>query len=289
MNDYKDYIINKLLEPDQYVNSYVAYLDMLGFKELCFSKKLNCAEIKAVFNDAELLNIKFNNQFSAIVVPENIIHNSTFTIMSDSIVISAPATDAGLLFVLYQCSFLQNLLLNQKVLLRGGIAKGEFFKCENIMFGPALIQAYVIESSIAIYPRVVIDESIISDLTQRGAFAERNIDYYTREYEKPDYDAYSLPDHDDFMQIEILLNKSVEDSLYYVHYFNVLEMLRLKHNERMKKTIESTIEEGLTHKSEKVRLKYNWLDEYYRTCLQKSQLEVAHLTPDDIQEMADEI
>lgn len=287
MKSSNGFIREKILEPDEYVNSYVAYLDMLGFKELCSSKKLSCAEIKAVFNENELLNIKYNEQFSHLVVSENTILNSTFTIMSDSIVISAPGNDDGLLFVLYQSSFIQNLLLKHKILLRGGIAKGDFFKCKNIMFGPAMIEAYGIESSIAIYPRVVLAENVINDIKQRGALAKKCVQDYIKKYIKTDESICSANQNDIFTKIEFLIKQDAEDSQYYVHFFNSLEMLKLKHNNELKRTIDSVIEKGLIHENERVRLKYQWLNEYYQDCLHSFPLVMPRFSPDGIQNIAD--
>lgn len=51
------------------------------------------------------------------------------------------------------------------VLIRGGITKGKIYAGDNFIYGPALIRAYEIESEIAIYPRLVIDKLLISELT----------------------------------------------------------------------------------------------------------------------------
>ncbi len=43
----REYIKKKLKEPNSYQKCYVAFLDLLGFKELC-KNRLGCAEIKAI-------------------------------------------------------------------------------------------------------------------------------------------------------------------------------------------------------------------------------------------------
>lgn len=50
------------------------------------------------------------------------------------------------------------------VLVRGGITIGELFMDNVMVWGAALLRAYKIEDSLAIYPRVVIDTAIISEL-----------------------------------------------------------------------------------------------------------------------------
>ncbi len=271
MNDINKFMENTLSEPSDYINSYVAFLDMLGFKEACGKKTLSCSEIKAIFNDIELLKMQYDGGFSGMVIPADVRKNTTFTIMSDSIVISAPDNDDGLLFILYLCSFIQNLLLKNKVLLRGGIARGEFFKCRSVMFGPALVEAYNIESSLAIYPRIVLAESIVKGLNDRGAFAKKNVQDYIKKYinSQTGESLGESTDHKDFTQIELLTKRSAEDSLYYVHYFNPLEMLKLRHDEISRNIINTVIKNGLAHHNEKIKLKYQWLDEYYQSCIKR--------------------
>lgn len=49
-------------------------------------------------------------------------------------------------------------------LLRGAIVYGKLIHINNTIFGPALINAYEKERTIAKYPRVIIDDVIVSDL-----------------------------------------------------------------------------------------------------------------------------
>ena len=66
-------------------------------------------------------------------------------------------------------------------------------------------------------------------------------------------------------------------------------MLQLKHDDNAKRTIDSVIKEGLTHRSEKVRLKYHWLDEYYRDCLRRFPFVMPPFSPEEIQNVANAI
>lgn len=53
-------------------------------------------------------------------------------------------------------------------LIRGGITIGNFYIDDVIIWGSALLRAYELENTIANYPRIVIDSSIISELRQYG-------------------------------------------------------------------------------------------------------------------------
>ena len=266
MDDFQmEYIKEKLAEPSNYLKRYVAFLDMLGFKELCALKKMDCAEIKYVFNDIEFLKLKYDEGLSKIVVPSKIREKTDFAIMSDSMVISAPENKDGLLFILYLCSCIQSMLLQCGILLRGGITGGEFYKLDSIMFGPALISAYQIESTIAVYPRIVVSREIIDSLKREGVFEKRDRGYYRRKYRSQNAEQYQ--DDGVNTQIELLLKQSTEDSFYYVNYFNAVKMTTMTQSEKEK--IHTIVAKGLKHKKEGVRMKYQWLAEYYQ-CSQNS-------------------
>ena len=49
-------------------------------------------------------------------------------------------------------------------LLRGGIAIGEFFINDTIVWGSALLRAYELENTIANYPRITIDYTVLSEI-----------------------------------------------------------------------------------------------------------------------------
>ena len=276
------FIQEKLSEPNNYKNRYVAFLDILGFQNLCGigsgmqndDKLLKCCEIKATFNDLELLKLDYDEGLSKLISSKEIRDDTTFTIMSDSIVISAPNNNGGLIFILYLCDKIQMMLLSQGILLRGGIAEGEFFQLNNIMFGPALNEAHSIESKQAIYPRIVIANSIIDDLKNKGMFISladcKSIDDYMHKKHLNKYinkhkDISDKRVSDCDSQIEFFIKQS-EDSLYFVNYFNSFELMKIIHSPMVEK-IKSTISNGLANPREDIRMKYMWLESYYNTSI----------------------
>ncbi|MBR3095873.1 MAG: hypothetical protein IKH12_09815 [Clostridia bacterium] len=264
----RQFIENKLSEPHEYSDRYVAFLDMLGFSDMCGNKKMDCFEIKAVYNDIELLKLKYDI-FAGVVISDEIRNGTDFTFMSDSIIISAPHSDPGLLFILYLCSFIQNMLLQQGILLRGGIADGEFFKLDSIMFGPALISAYTIESKTAIYPRIVLSGRIIDELKIKGLFKKKTVeDYIARSQRETEKGEYIESVDDVYTQIETLIKQSSEDAYYFVNHFNLMEMLILSQNQAKKEKVNLIIKNGLSQKSDRIKQKYQWLENYYNSSLE---------------------
>jgi hypothetical protein len=83
---------------------------------------------------------------------------STF---SDNVVISSiPHRDVTPYF-LREMATLQLMTMSLGFLMRGGITVGDIIHDEEVVFGPALIRAHELESKIAVYPRIVVDEQVL--------------------------------------------------------------------------------------------------------------------------------
>src|SRR4029077_13762190 len=74
---------------------------------------------------------------------------------------------------IYYLSEMQLSMALDGILIRGAICVGDLFaeSEESIVFGPALVKAYRLESEYAIYPRIVIDRDVIWDAEERGYIA----------------------------------------------------------------------------------------------------------------------
>ncbi|MFW2598909.1 hypothetical protein ACN9JZ_05210 [Aliarcobacter butzleri] len=149
----------------KYTNSFVAFLDVLGFKNLVFSSK---AESK------EKLNIYFNVVERAIEYLKGIREKIEigYIVISDSIILTIPQSEnndekiENLRQLCIAVGFLQVTLSVEDIWLRGAISSGEtyFDKTNNQIIGPAYINAYLLEENLAKYPRVILDNKIIKEL-----------------------------------------------------------------------------------------------------------------------------
>jgi len=77
---------------------------------------------------------------------------------SDSIILSQRGKMVGPLFI--SVAQLAMALLNLGVLVRGGIAQGLLYHDADVVFGPALIQAYHLESKCAKFPRILVSKGV---------------------------------------------------------------------------------------------------------------------------------
>lgn len=255
------FIEEKLAEPDEYRIRYVAFLDLLGFKNI--TNEQDCAFIKAFFNDIELIKFSFDSPMGTTVFGRDLVEDAEFTIMSDSIVIATENSYAGLAYLLFLCSTIQSRLLTSPthpLLLRGGISCGNYYKLKNLSFGPAMTEAYLLENQ-ANSPRVIIDPKIIEKMVTDGVLGRKGIDRY-------------LSDSDQFTTMIELFLTTFGDDFYFVDYFNTMELLRLSQSKSLGnnliENIQHTIQNGANIGNERVRQKYTWLRSFYNEKMRNS-------------------
>ncbi|WP_312141307.1 hypothetical protein [Stutzerimonas nitrititolerans] len=133
----------------EYTKNLVAFIDVLGFKNIVYSQKTDDIQEYYTF----LLS-----RFQEAVTK----HNFDYLLISDSIVIYSHASLENLSRLLKIANILQAGLLAKGIPVRGAISQGNLFvdKANNIIVGPGLANAYQLEAQ-AKFPRIVIDRSVI--------------------------------------------------------------------------------------------------------------------------------
>ncbi len=132
-----------------YKNGYVAFLDILGFSQYA-SDETNEEHIIKMFEFTNKFCYLFN---SSPELPQNA------AFFSDSIVIVSDDIESLIPPIYIVESYLWN---EMKLLFRGGISYGQYYHNNNVLFGPAVIQAYKLEKQ-ANYSRIIIDNKIIKE------------------------------------------------------------------------------------------------------------------------------
>lgn len=135
-----------------YPDRIVAFIDILGFRQLVLTAGENPQGLLQELTS--LLSANVSKKWS---------ESKGFKIkmFSDCICASAPNTFSGLIMAIVNISNIQQAFLRRKLLLRGGLSFGRHYESRTLIFSEALIKAYTIESSVAVYPRVVLDESLV--------------------------------------------------------------------------------------------------------------------------------
>ena len=133
----------------KYDTKLVAFLDVLGFKNLIRTAKVasRAAEI--------ICSLDHALRHQSPGAP----HSGTVKMFSDCICVSALPTSEGLDFVLWRCVTLQGLLLEKGHLLRGAVTYGRHYESDSMIFSEGLVNSYELEQN-AIYPRVIVSAEV---------------------------------------------------------------------------------------------------------------------------------
>lgn len=159
---------------------------------------------------------------------------------SDSAVISCPAENDNLFFLILELIHLQIDLVPLGILLRGAITIGDLHHKRDIVFGPAMNDAYYLESKVAIYPRIILTESAIDQFYK---FAS------TDEEIKQEFDSLILKDKDGYYFIDILRqDQEIDDPDMYLEWLSIFREIIIN---------------GLKYDDPAVRMKYQWLYSYF--------------------------
>lgn len=138
-------------------NSFVAFLDILGFSEMVEADCKN-GPLSKTPNLDNLYQVHYETikQLSG----KNEIQITQF---SDSVVFSRSFDTSIEVFneFLEVIRGFQHRLFLRGLLCRGGVSYGKHFEEGAFLFSKGLINAYKIESSMARFPRVVIDDNLL--------------------------------------------------------------------------------------------------------------------------------
>lgn len=142
-------------------NSIVAFIDVLGSSE-------------AIKNDADKsLQMMHDAYTEAVMLFQSLFEDNErvapeVKIFSDNIVVSVSregeSGHGAFCAIAMISAMIQVQFLKHGLLTRGAIASGSYFVDDMMVWGIALVKAHTLESSIAVYPRIVVDPELIADL-----------------------------------------------------------------------------------------------------------------------------
>lgn len=244
-----------------YEERITVFVDILGFKDI-----LN-ETIDKDGNDNTVSIDKLLLAYSTIreiwdLDEENLLKMSMtskqITTFSDCIVISFLAKESSeIFFTIQEVKWMVMRLLNLGILCRGAISYGKLIHTENVLFGPALVEAYILESKAANYPRIILDRTII-DLAGKA----KSEDHTSLE---------------GIAYVEDLLEKDL-DGMYYIDYFGkAMEELDdpaydfTDYIGKLADKIRAGMNASKHPSKADVRVKYIWMKEKYNKMIEETK------------------
>ncbi len=212
----------------EYEECYIAFMDLLGFKNRI--EKKTCEEILKIYDKMKVpwKRVIFNDDF---LCNEGIIKAK---VMSDSICFYVDVKEInGLYGLIMACMLFQIKLANfdEPIFVRGAVVKGKIYAKEDVMFGPGLTKAYLLEEKSAIVPRIIMLKQVADEM--KVFFGEQ--------------------------QLSVEENVLVEDrdGFYIINYFDFLDKLGVEGDkERLINYVEMQL---ATEYDSNIREKYRYV------------------------------
>ncbi len=136
-----------------YQERAVAFIDVLGFADLVKASDANPAA-RAKISKLIGTNKLFDQFMKKLPF-------ATASFFSDSFVLSMMQADR-VFYMVREIGYLCRHLLLLGFPCRGAITVGSLYHHKRIVVGPAFVDAYRLEQSVAIYPRVILDDATMA-------------------------------------------------------------------------------------------------------------------------------
>ena len=221
---------------NKYEKRIVAFIDILGFARLVNQSKKDTDVLQKLCN----IIYTITDYLDEAKRDNDLTESSNVTQFSDSIVISLSIKNSYEFLTIFRLlKKIQMKLLQERILLRGGIVTGELIHTASLLLGPGLNNAYYLESECALAPRIMIEPKVMWQFARStgGKKSMRLKDY--------DYHGTFTKDLDGFS---------------YVDYFNNVENYNVS-LESYFKTICEIIRDNIDNDDIKIRMKYVWMRE----------------------------
>lgn len=159
-------IIGRPMAQLKYDQRFVAYIDILGWKETIAKSVSDASELDGV---AAALKHMRNpvRRWEYVKDKARVWPRVVATQFSDTVVLSDEVTIGGAFYLAHAVQELCWGLLLAGHLTRGAVVKGDLYHDGSVVLGPALISAYQLETSVAKYPRIVLAPDIQEFLQYR--------------------------------------------------------------------------------------------------------------------------
>lgn len=147
------------IQIDAYSDRYCAFVDILGFSGLIDELRSGTIDHEQLRKILARVHRPTPYRYAPDV--ENLVKAQS---ISDAVCLSAPPSPKGLRELLHNLDILTENLLEYGYLARGAVVKGPLYHDDRMVFGAALVEAYRLESQIALYPRIMISKLVAQEL-----------------------------------------------------------------------------------------------------------------------------
>lgn len=193
----------------EYVECYIAIIDLLGFKNAV--KVYSCEEIYSYYEEINTQYVINNEMTQTPIIDEGALQ---MKVASDTILLYIETKERNALAgLIAACAYLQVRLFRKAtpILSRGAIVKGDLFAEKDVYFGQGIVDAYLLEENVAKYPRIILTKETIDSCSTLDDSGKNYVDTFT------------YKDDDDFYVVDSLylfygLNHEMESWKAFARY-----------------------------------------------------------------------
>ena len=249
----------------------ISFFDILGFGDIV--DRLHCDEIYKLLGTFRHFTLPKDSLSKEVIKLKEIgIIN-----FSDTVIRTVPIDNEsnlkypdGLVFhELIDLIHIQGELIAKGILIRGAVTLGNVFHSEELIYGPGIIDTYLLEKEKAKNPRIIVHKMLIEAIKKMpllkalhhdAAYEEESV----RKLLKADGDGHLFIDYLKIMENEV-------EDLYDYRLF-------LQRHKQI-------IDNGLLSKDNKILKKYRWLKKYHNNLVKKFRKEDCKLLGVDKKEL----
>lgn len=177
-----------------YKKAIVSFIDILGFRGLVTHSRNDPSMVLGVIKKFREFHGDYNHDEIIKGVnlssdEKKLAANNKAYLFSDCVVrvqdCPHEGREAVFLLEVTQLMAAQRALMGEGIFIRGGITYGDIFYNQDTIFGPAMIEAYDLESEKAIFPRLIVGQNFkeafqkdFDSLAKAGFFRKDNEGLY---------------------------------------------------------------------------------------------------------------
>jgi len=225
------------------IESLVCFTDILGFSNLIVQSpnRQHGSEL------LKKLHTILKNQYKNM---KEMNPHAQFKTFTDNVILAYPIFQDGewqsgnlfMSFINYQLEMTMN-----GYFLRGGVSFGDYYGDEDFAYGPALIEAYDLESKQANYPRIILSKEMVKIVAEY-------LGYYAEPEEAPQ-SSYLLKDTDEMVFINYLY--ALQEEFEYTQDQDIYIQNIINHKEIILNSL------NMYKDNSKLYSKYEWVAQYH--------------------------
>ena len=254
-------IINEHWNNAKYTKSIVAFIDVMGTKDLILENPDSFNDHKTIYKTWHEIERRIHKpEYRARIGEIYGDYELKSTIMSDGIVlsISFDIPDAFSYLFMELGSFVNSLLsINPPHFSRGAVTIGNLYHEDNIVFGPALVEANLLEKNVAKNFRFIIRKK---DFNEAGNIAGDDFKNFLVAYFTEETDGYCSFNY--LYRFFGAIDNWIKNGGASEGYLNMLNRIQKKAKH-----------EATYNKDIRVQEKYVWMENYFRTTLRQILLD----------------